>query len=386
MLGRLRERAATAWAPLRLLPLLVVPLYLTLLFGAAVTAVDWPIGMAAAAATVAGGRAPLTVALVQPVLLVLAVLVPSASVAVNVVLALAVLALAELWMRRQGAGPWVGAVALAVAQVVTTLPRFDPLLSTSAVLFVTVAPMLVGQYVRSVLQVAIEAERSRELAVSEARTAERTAIARELHDLVAHHLSSIAVRTGAARFAAAGAADTATSGGDATVAEVVDEVHRTARSALADLRRLLVALREPAGAGPGAALADPAGLHRAIASAVTATRAAGITVDAQVDAVEELDAARRLAVLRIVQEGLTNVREHAGPGAGARVRVRVAQGEVEVDVIDDGAGTASASTGHGRGLGLVGMSERVEMLDGTLEAGPAGAGWRVRAVLPGGTA
>lgn len=370
----LRDRAATAWAPLRALPLVVAAVYMGALFGGPAAAPDWVIGMAAAAIAAAGGRLPLTVTLAQSAILVLIAQVVVAPVAANVVLPLAILAVAELWMRRRGVAAWAGAAALVAAQLVIAVPRFDPLLSTSAILLITIPPVLVGYYVRSVLQVAIEADRRHEQAVAEARTAERTAIARELHDLVAHHLSSIAVRTGAARFAAA----------DGTVpVAVVGEVHETARSALEDLRRLLTSLRDPAGSGPGALLADPSGLSREISSAVAATRSAGVTVDAEVTGIAELDAARRLAVLRIVQEGLTNTREHAGPGASATLRVRSEEGSVEICLLDDGAGAPRAGTGHGRGLGLVGMRERVELLAGDLEVGPSGPGWRVRAVLPG---
>lgn len=368
-----RHRAAKAWAPLRVLPLVVATVYLGALFGGPASAPDWVIGLTAAAIAAAGGRLPLTVAVTQSALLVLIARVVVAPVAANIVLVLAVLAVAELWMRRRGVAAWSGAGALVAAQLVMAVPRFDPLLSTSAILLITIPPVLVGYYVRSVLQVAIEADRRREQAVTEARTAERTAIARELHDLVAHHLSSIAVRTGAARFAA-------TEG--AVPVAVVGEVHETARSALEDLRRLLTALRDPTGSGTGALLADPSGLPREIASAVAATRSAGVTVDAEVTGIQELDAARRLAVLRIVQEGLTNTSEHAGPGTEVTLRVRSEEGRVEISLIDDGAGVPRSGIGHGRGLGLVGMRERVELLAGSLEAGPSGRGWIVRAVLP----
>jgi signal transduction histidine kinase len=102
-------------------------------------------------------------------------------------------------------------------------------------------------------------------------------------------------------------------------------------------------------------------------------------------AVAALDAVRGLAVLRLTQEGLTNVAKHAGPAAHARLSISVPDGDVHWEVSDDG-GARSASAADrpvGGRHGLTGMRERVEVLGGHLEAGPAGPGWRVRAVLPG---
>ncbi len=88
-----------------------------------------------------------------------------------------------------------------------------------------------------------------------------------------------------------------------------------------------------------------------------------------------------LAAYRIVQEALTNVRKHAGPGAAVTVRVSAADGELAIEVGDDGRGAAAAS--DGRGLGLVGMRERAAVHGGTLEAGPVtGGGFAVSARLP----
>ncbi|GAA0915298.1 hypothetical protein GCM10009558_024420 [Virgisporangium aurantiacum] len=115
-----------------------------------------------------------------------------------------------------------------------------------------------------------------------------------------------------------------------------------------------------------------------------ATRA-GLTVDATIDpAVTSLDAVRGLAVLRLTQEGLTNVAKHAGPSARATLTVRVNAGAVHWELMDDGGGaavpTALASTNDGHGL--VGMRERVEVLGGSVAAGATGTGWRLATVLP----
>jgi signal transduction histidine kinase len=120
-----------------------------------------------------------------------------------------------------------------------------------------------------------------------------------------------------------------------------------------------------------------------LASTVDRAAKTGLTVDATIDpAVADLDAVRGLAVLRLTQEGLTNVAKHAGPAAKARLRVTMVDGAVHWEIIDDGAGVrpADAEPGHG----LTGMRERVEVLGGTLAAGPAGTGWRLQTVLPAG--
>jgi signal transduction histidine kinase len=99
--------------------------------------------------------------------------------------------------------------------------------------------------------------------------------------------------------------------------------------------------------------------------------------------VGRLDAVRGMAVLRLTQEALTNVAKHAGTTARARLRVAVDDGNVRWEVSDDGgAGSSPPSPPPGGGHGLTGMRERVEVLGGTLTAGPAGTGWRVATVLP----
>jgi signal transduction histidine kinase len=87
-------------------------------------------------------------------------------------------------------------------------------------------------------------------------------------------------------------------------------------------------------------------------------------------------------VLRLTQEALTNVAKHAGASALARLTVSVLDGAVHWEVSDDGGGWVPAAVPSGGGHGITGMRERVEVLGGHLEAGPTGAGWRVRTVLP----
>jgi signal transduction histidine kinase len=169
------------------------------------------------------------------------------------------------------------------------------------------------------------------------------------------------------------------------VHEVFDDVHGTGSAALADLRRLVAVLRDPDGVRGDAALTaiEPSALPAALGVAVDRARQAGVTVEADIDpAIGSLDAVRGLAVLRLTQEALTNVAKHAGTSALARLSVSVVDGAVHWEVSDDGGGWVPASLPSTGGHGVTGMRERVEVLGGQLEAGPVGAGWRVRTVLP----
>jgi signal transduction histidine kinase len=172
---------------------------------------------------------------------------------------------------------------------------------------------------------------------------------------------------------------------DPQVGAVFDDVHSTGTAALADLRRLVAVLRDPDGVRSDAALTaiEPGALPAALGAAVDRARGAGLIVDAFVDEqAGTLDAVRGLAVLRLTQEALTNVARHAGAAATARLTVAVTSGDVTWEVVDDGGGAPTPAVPAGGGHGLTGMRERVEVLGGTLEAGPFGAGWRVRTRLP----
>lgn len=162
-------------------------------------------------------------------------------------------------------------------------------------------------------------------------------------------------------------------------------MHATGSAALADLRRLLILLRDPhAPVGDAAVMSiEPAALPAGIAAAVDRARGGGVTVETAVDpAVSTLDAIRSLAVLRLVQEGLTNVARHAGPDAHARVSVTMRGPVLECEVTDDGNG-ADHKSPPGTGHGIIGMRERVDVIGGTFEAGPTTTGgWRMRAALP----
>lgn len=263
-----------------------------------------------------------------------------------------------------------------------------PLQSAFGAVTVIGLPLLLGLLVRSSRDLARQAEeraaeqrRHREAQARMAVIRERAAIARELHDVVAHHVASMVLRVGVARHVLPDL--------DPRVAEVFDDLHGTGTAALADLRRLVALLRGPDGLGPDAATTavEADALPQAIDAAVANARGAGLTVETNIaDGLGAVDAVRGLAVLRLVQEALTNVAKHAGPAARARVTVAVRDGDVHVEVVDDGppGGVPERPLDGlgGEGHGLTGMRERVDLFGGRFEAGPAGSGWRVAAVLP----
>lgn len=212
--------------------------------------------------------------------------------------------------------------------------------------------------------------RDREFATREAVAAERAAIARELHDVVAHHMSVMVVQAGAAR---------AVSESDpAATAEALRQIEASGRTGLTEMRRLLEVLKAEE---DGNGRAPQPGLAR-LSELLDSMRVSGLPVEAVVEgSPRPLPPGVDLSAYRIVQEALTNALRHAG-GASARVVVRYDPGAVELEVADDGPGPPEdpeASGGHG----LIGMRERVQLFGGELEAGPRpGGGFLLRARLP----
>ncbi len=202
-----------------------------------------------------------------------------------------------------------------------------------------------------------------------ARTAvvdERAAIARELHDVVAHGVSIIAVQAGAAEELI---------GQDPERARVhVGAVRHTARETMTELRRLLDVLREE-----DAAYAPQPGLAR-LDDLVAEARGAGLDVElVHSGDVRELPPGLDLTAYRIVQEALTNVRKHAGPVA-TRVVLHQTDDALDVEVVN--ASGARPANGTPGGHGLIGMRERVRLFEGTIETGPHEGGFRVHVRLP----
>lgn len=206
------------------------------------------------------------------------------------------------------------------------------------------------------------------LAVAE----ERARIARELHDVVAHHVSVMVVQSAAARRVLA------TDPGLAT--EALDVVETTGRQALVEMRRMLGVLRSDE---PSDDLAPQPSLER-LDSLIDQVRDAGLDVDLVVEGDRRpLSAGIDVNAYRIVQEALTNVLKHAGK-ARATVRVRFGERDLDLEISDDGRGAAAAILdAPGDGQGLVGMRERVQLHGGQLQAGPRmEGGYRVKARLP----
>ncbi|MFV2175433.1 histidine kinase [Actinomadura sp. LOL_016] len=186
---------------------------------------------------------------------------------------------------------------------------------------------------------------------------ERLRIARELHDIVAHSMSLIAVKSGVAVHVA-----------EARPAEAVDAlrvIEATSRGTLAEMRHLLGVLRADA-AGDGG-LAPPPDLA-ALDGLAERAAMAGVRVDLDVRA-GDLPEGVALSVYRIVQEAVTNVVKHAAP-ARCRVRVDAGGGRVGIEVTDDGPGVRVLPGGPGEGHGIIGMRERVMMYGGEFGAGP----------------
>ena len=222
-----------------------------------------------------------------------------------------------------------------------------------------------------------EAARNRRAAIVEAsRRAvgeEQARIARELHDVIAHSVSVIVVQ--------AAAADDVFDERPDQARAALRSIESAGREALAELRRLLGAVGQPAD-GRAAAPAQP-GLDRLDGARRAAARGrrSRWPVDARRAAAAPLPAGVDLSAYRIVQEALTNTLRHAG-ATGRRGRCALAGGAIEVEVVDDGRG-AGRRRRERAGAGIAGMRERAAMLGGTLEAGPRpGGGFRVHARLP----
>ncbi|MEV7006549.1 sensor histidine kinase [Streptosporangium sp. NPDC051022] len=214
--------------------------------------------------------------------------------------------------------------------------------------------------------------RQREAEASRAVAEERVRIARELHDIVAHHMSVISVQAGLARYVFASDPHTAS----CALATVADTSHE----ALEEMRRLLAVLRvdhRPGGDG----LYDPTPGLTQLGQLVERVRGAGVPVDLEVTGrPRSLNPGVELCAYRVVQESLTNVIKHAFP-ARARVRLHYGGEELLITVTDDGS--PSQESGNGGGLGLIGMRERVRLYGGRIVSGPlARGGFEVSATVP----
>jgi len=219
-------------------------------------------------------------------------------------------------------------------------------------------------------------EREADQQAALAAAAERARIAREMHDVVAHHLTVMTTLAEAAVAASASSPEKAT--------DVMRSVAATGRRALADTRRLLGVLRERDRTGQESAGAlQPVPDLSQLDALIEQVRSAGLDTTLELHGqAPDVPAGVQLAVYRLVQEALTNTLKHGGAGARACVRLSFAPGELRVDVDDDGAGRA-APAAAGAGGGLPGMTERIHAYGGDVQAGPRPpAGWAVSARLP----
>jgi signal transduction histidine kinase len=224
-------------------------------------------------------------------------------------------------------------------------------------------------YLSQLEERAARLEREHQDHARRAAEAERNRIARELHDVVAHNVSVIAVQAGAAR--------TTVQQRPERASEAFRLIERTARTTLAELRTLLGILRRADQEGPGR---GPQPSLSQLDALVTRARESGLSIEVRTEgSLEALPAMVDLSAYRIVQEAVTNVIKHA-PGARVHLLVRRTDRAIDVIVVDDGPGAIPNPTG---GQGLIGMRERAALIGGYLTAGPAlGGGFRVHAKLP----
>jgi signal transduction histidine kinase len=332
-------------------------------------------------APVAAAAATVLLGLLQ--LVTVGGLLPADVAALVVVYSLA--AYAPRWASRAGLG--TGLVAACLGALAYRPSSYDPrslVVLAGAIGVTVVAAWALGDLRRARLQQfaglqerarLLELERDQEMRL--VATAERARIAREMHDVVAHSLSVVIAQADGGRYA--GQAD------PAAATEALDQISATGRQALADMRGLLGVLREDGGQ-EYAPQPDVAAVDQLVAD----VRASGLDVDLIVEGSPvPMPAGPQLAAYRIVQESLTNVLKHGGPGARAWVRLHWRPDALEIAVLDDGRGAGAAvadpdgtvpvATGHG----LLGMRERAELHGGRLSAAPRhGGGFGVQAVLP----
>lgn len=290
---------------------------------------------------------------------------------------------------------WVG-YGLAVIAPLLSLPLMqgDPSVTgpeglltfviTSAV--TALIPVMIGinagnrrRYTEAIIDRAHQLARERDQLARLAVAEERSRIAREMHDIVAHSVSvMVMLSEGAARAAEIEPSE---------AARAMEQSAETGRAALAEMRRLIGALREPEGTPGAAAELEPTPGVDALPELIEGFRAAGLTVELTFrgQAGHSREQGRELAIYRTVQEALTNTLRHAGPGAAASVLVDEQAAATVVRITDDGGlpGQAAPMSGVGSGQGLAGLAERVRLFEGALEFGPDGShGWQVTATLP----
>ena len=230
-------------------------------------------------------------------------------------------------------------------------------------------PFVIGDNVRrrrnelsELAERADRAERERELLAGQRVGEERTRIARDLHDVVAHSVSAMVIQAAAAR------RNVDRAPGDAV--ELLTNIEETGRRTMSELRQILGVLRD----SEAGSSASPVQTIVDIGSLVDSATDLDVTLSTA-GAIDSVPSGVATSAFRVVQEALTNARRHAGPNATIDVRVERTDDRLDVLIEDDGRG---ASAGQQPGYGLIGMGERVAAFGGTMRSGPRRAGgWQV---------
>jgi len=262
-------------------------------------------------------------------------------------------------------------IGLFIAGWIDGLQLLDEFISTGVLL---ITAFVVGdnlrrrrQHVADLAERAERAEREQGLLAEQRVTAERTRIARDLHDVVAHSVSVMVIQAAAAR-------RNLTTDPDAA-SETLASIESTGRQTMNELRAILGVLRTETA---DAALDPQPSLHLIDALVAADDLPVAVSVEGEVAGLPD---SVSVTGYRLVQEALTNVRRHAGPVDAVTVHVHVDAGQLVIEVSDNGRGAGARPSADG--FGIVGMRERVAALGGTVAAGPRpGGGWRVRSVLP----
>jgi signal transduction histidine kinase len=285
----------------------------------------------------------------------------------------------------------LGGAALLAAVIVPLTVGTGPLdLSAASMLVVSLIPMLIAtligtnvggrkRYVQALRDLAVQLARERDQQARLATAAERTRIAREIHDIVAHGITVMVTLADGASASAVARPELAR--------DAMREVADTGRTSLSEMRRMLGVLAEEPGDVPADApsLRAPQPGHADLAALVDSFRSTGLPVRFTSTGTPPDDPGRQLAVFRVVQESLTNVLRYAPNADRVEVRVDHRPEEIVVEVTDDDVTGPVVPPVPGSGRGLVGVSERMAVYGGTASAGRReNGGWRVHARLPGG--
>jgi signal transduction histidine kinase len=316
-----------------------------------------------------------------------AVMVAASLLARDVDFVPALVALYALAVYRSAKASWIGfaitcgaaAAVLGLMSIGPAPETYTPFDSGSVTSLITVAAfslfwVLVGinignrrRYLRALIDRAQQLARERDQQAVIAAAAERSRIAREMHDIVSHSLTvMITLADGSSRLAAADPDRSA---------DAMRMVAETGRSALDDMRRLLGVLRATEDAGVER---EPQPGVDELGELIERFRAAGLVVHVTATGAPPTDTGQQLTVFRVVQEALTNALRYASLATAVDVTLRFTPATITITVDDDAA--VHGTPGQGSGRGLIGLRERVGLYDGTLEAGPKpGGGWRLRA-------